>query len=869
MFIPKWKYRWQPCQGLWINSCNKLLALSAISAVISCTNVAIAQIIPDNTLGVESSSLLQGDTAINGQSADIIGSGASRGGNLFHSFETFNIAVGQQVYFKNPAGIVRIMSRVTGNQPSSILGTLGVQGDADLFLMNPNGILFGPQSKLDINGSFIGTTAERLIFEQNVEFRADNPQVSPQLSINVPLGLQFNRPPADIVAQGSGHQLLSRNPLFAFSERTGSRELDLTVNPAKTLALLGGTIDLKGSILTAPGGSIQLGGVKAGFVSMGPSSLGWTFNYQNVQSFGDIHLSQQALVDGSGIDRGLTGTIQVQGNRLSLNDGSLLRIRNQGNHRGRSLVINASDSVSLIGTNPSANIRSGLIATSLKMGRGSDIFLSTPKLMLQDGGLISASTIGPGPGGTLIVNATESIDVLGTSPLNPLLLSLLSTSTAGSGHAGDAFISTKRLRVMAGGLVTSATLSTGKGGDLTVSASETVELVGVGPALFANSAVSASGLNSGDAGNLTINTQELVIKDGARVDASTFASGAAGSVTINASESVEVSGIAPGGRDSSLIISSANLLSPALRAAFILPPMPTGEAGSVTVATKDLRVTNGAAVSVRNDGPGDAGTLQIDANHIVLANQGRITASTQSGNGGDINLQVKNSLLLQNNSLISATANGLGDGGNINVNADLIVAFPTENSDIVADSVFGRGGKISITSKGLFGLAVRNQRTDLSEITAISQTNPTLNGIVEINNPEVDPSDSLTDLPEAISVPQTIAQGCRAGQSVGNSQFVHVGRGGLPSDPGGSQTASAVWHDLRGFQIQQALTLGHKRHSDSIPNKPEQSTTEPEPASPKIIEAQGWIHNPQGQTVLTAKLPPKQGLSQRQPSATC
>ncbi|MEM6402823.1 MAG: filamentous hemagglutinin N-terminal domain-containing protein, partial [Cyanobacteria bacterium P01_D01_bin.116] len=121
-------------------------------------NSALAQIIPDNTLGAESSRVLP-----NG-AIDKIDGGALRDKNLFHSFTEFNINNGQRVYFNNPSGIENILTRVTGGNASNILGTLGVDGAANLFLINPNGIVFGENARLDLGGSFVGTTANGLQF---------------------------------------------------------------------------------------------------------------------------------------------------------------------------------------------------------------------------------------------------------------------------------------------------------------------------------------------------------------------------------------------------------------------------------------------------------------------------------------------------------------------------------------------------------------------------------------------------------------------------------------------------------------------------------------------------------------------------------
>jgi filamentous hemagglutinin family protein len=153
----------------------------------------LAQIVPDNTLGAESSVVTP--DVINGIQGDRINGGATRGANLFHSFSDFNVGEGRGTYFANPIGIENILTRVTGGNSSNILGKLGVLGGANLFLLNPNGILFGANSSLDIQGSFLASTASSFTFPDGSEFRATNPQVPPLLTISVPLGLQYGSNP--------------------------------------------------------------------------------------------------------------------------------------------------------------------------------------------------------------------------------------------------------------------------------------------------------------------------------------------------------------------------------------------------------------------------------------------------------------------------------------------------------------------------------------------------------------------------------------------------------------------------------------------------------------------------------------------------
>ncbi|NES00629.1 MAG: filamentous hemagglutinin N-terminal domain-containing protein, partial [Symploca sp. SIO1B1] len=150
----------------------------------------LAQLTPDTTLGAESSRVTP-NVEVRGGLADLIEGGAGRGANLFHSFAQFNVQELQRVYFANPVGIENILTRVTGADPSHIFGTLGVDGAANLYLLNPHGILFGANAQLDVEGSFVGSTANAFTFEDGSSYSAANPGDSSVLTIRVPLGLQY------------------------------------------------------------------------------------------------------------------------------------------------------------------------------------------------------------------------------------------------------------------------------------------------------------------------------------------------------------------------------------------------------------------------------------------------------------------------------------------------------------------------------------------------------------------------------------------------------------------------------------------------------------------------------------------------------
>jgi len=118
--------------------------------------------------------------------------GIQKGNNLFHSFKEFYIPTGGSVTFQNSSAIKNIINRVTGGNISNIDGLIKASGNANLFLINPAGIVFSENASLDIGGSFYGTTAESIKFADGVEFSATNTE-SPLLSINVPVGLQMGQ----------------------------------------------------------------------------------------------------------------------------------------------------------------------------------------------------------------------------------------------------------------------------------------------------------------------------------------------------------------------------------------------------------------------------------------------------------------------------------------------------------------------------------------------------------------------------------------------------------------------------------------------------------------------------------------------------
>ena len=117
-----------------------------------------------------------------------IHNGIQKGNNLFHSFQEFSIPTGSTATFQNSSAIENIINRVTGGNISNIDGLIKSQGNANLFLINPSGIVFGENSRLDIGGSFLATTAESILFADGFNYSAIVSEQEPLLTVTLPLG---------------------------------------------------------------------------------------------------------------------------------------------------------------------------------------------------------------------------------------------------------------------------------------------------------------------------------------------------------------------------------------------------------------------------------------------------------------------------------------------------------------------------------------------------------------------------------------------------------------------------------------------------------------------------------------------------------
>ena len=738
----------------WYGHCLKIGIVLAATSGYLCSQRAIAQIVPDRTLGVESSVVTPVD--IKGLPSDRIDAGAIRGANLFHSFQEFNIRDGRGAYFSNPAGIENIFSRVTGTNASNIFGKLGVLGNANLFLLNPNGIIFGPNAKLDIAGSFSASTGNSFNFG-DAKFSATNPTDAPLLSVKVPLGVQFNQNQPSAIANSG----------------------NLSVGTGQNLNLMGGTVVSTGQ-LSAPGGQIAVASVPGGsVVNLSPSAQFLNVETSSpVASVGSTSLSELLTSVDERSRPGLTvnnnGQVELTGSGLPVVDGDVVA----RNVTAKTATLTANNNLTLVesqlGTTGDLNLLAGdtvrvrdsvtnpFVAQAggklLVQGRqGVDIFaLNNSSSGLVSGGdlvLRSLNTVGGDAhywaGGNFRIEKLDgSLGGL-FSPYDPIIRA--------SGDVSFQSYTGGSLHILAGGRVTIPGTVTITGADGTNGLAERVFLsdddpngirsfVDIDGANFATLDIRSGTTAFGTVG-LTPNPIPGIVPPNFSVDPT----------SVPTSANIQIGSIVneqPGGQifltnqyqPNSIAEGSINITREILRdrndpnsGSFsvitlgnpvtidarsnvqtlgIITGVAAGAGGNIKILSVGdiniLRGNNGFGAglsSVVNGGRIDqnnrSGDITLISTNGDIRTQGQVTTFTSSGQGGNIIFRARNNIII-GNEIASRVLNEnqneqRGNSGNIQINSvtgniNLGAATPSILNQIASSTPNGRGGNIVLNA---------------------------------------------------------------------------------------------------------------------------------------------------------------------------
>ena len=761
---------------------SRQAAVSILFSVLTTTMVSAQTV----TTNITSSGLNTNVTA-NGNIQNITG-GTRAGSNLFHSFGQFSVGAGDVANFQNTAVgggfplTSNILARVTGGQPSQIYGTLRTTdyGNANLFLLNPRGVVFGPTASLDIGattvlggvrgaGSFYASTADYL-----------------RLSDGVTSGYFYANPVHTDV--------LTTDPVVAFGFLTlepgttrgsiAGQGSNLSVGDGQTIGFIGGNImigvdSVSGTpaALSAPNGQIQLASAASPgeFLLAGLQSAP-NVNLDSFTSHSSVQLASGSLVDVTG-----TGKVSIRGGAFTLEvKESVLSTEAVPSPPGGATL----DTISL-------SHGSALVTSTAGSEAGADVQLVGRTISL-DGASITSITTGDGNGGAVTATADDSINLTSGTQIV--------SSTSGAGSGGDITLAATNsvlisgfdttgtltgvsgiLGVVASGLY-SLTSSSGQGGHLRVSApTGTVTIENGGT-------VGSIASGDGAGGNTTVEAETLNVIDGGQVVSFTgfdlavgdvtAGSGASGNITVTAQDALTVSGTSPDLGNDSRIWSQTLGVGKAGDISTVAPTttvesrgqlaseriLEEAASGNISVSAASSLLIDGSSSRIHSD----TGSISVSAGSATVRNQGAV------GTNGNIDVQVQSDLNITAGGTIQAD-----QGGTIGITADKVVVSGQipGRSTIKSTGVGTAAGDITITVRDL---QVADRGLIRSESTGAAQ-----NGSIFINNAD---SVAVSNLGEI----STINSGGLPGQVSVNGQTITLTQGVIRTTADGTGNASAI-----------------------------------------------------------------------------
>ena len=720
-----------------------IFMLTSLSIVFTVTTHA--EVVLDGTLGPSGS--LQGPNFAIDPSF-----GQQVGANLFHSFESFNLDSSESATFIGATDISNVINRVTGGQPSSIDGLFSSRiPNADVYFLNPAGVMFGPNAQINVPGSLYISSGDYLKLGDSGRFDASVPE-NTLLTIASPSAFGFlDNTPSNIIIAGS--QLILNN------DTKIARLLNGEDVPPDTLALIGGDIKIEDGQLISIGSDIHLVSVastgeapiesrkwtndtfahygtisitdngvfdRQGFGNIDSSGLGggevfiragqfvmdngWIFADTNGDNAGrgiNINVSDMlALQNASRITtevyarsdqllgRGNAGSININAGDISLIGGSQIQSSSQTEGLAGNITLAAQRALSIKGADSTGNYRSGILTNTLGSGAGGEMSISADALIMEDGATIRAETLGFSDAGNLSIQ-TNTLTLSNDSQIN---------------------ISTGNRNAFQG---------TGKAGQLTVVANESIS-IGGGEGY---SGLLTNTFTQGQGGSIVIMSPEVDVYEKGLIQAGTQYYGNGGSIFLN----VDTLNLSQGG----FITTAATLTS-------------SGLGGNVKVQAQNLRLSGESYISASSFGKGEAGNIILNLDDKLIMRDSFIATAATESDGGNIFITAQNYLYFLNSKISTSVGTGFGSGGNIIIRPEFVIQ---DKSPIIAEAYGGPGGNIDITTTSIYQFPPAS----LSRISASSQFG--VDGEVKIDSPEINLGDFML-LPNRMKEAQ-LYKGCQ------------------------------------------------------------------------------------------------------------
>ena len=631
--------------------------------------------------------------------------GRQVGGNLFHSFGQLGLATDESAIFTGPPTVTNLIGRVTGGTTSWIDGKIqsNIAG-ANVYLINPSGIVFGKNATVNVSGSFHASSADYIKMSDGARFQATNPDGS-TLSSAPPAAFGFlNATPGRITVNGS----------------------TLRVPSGQTLGLVGGPVSITaassasitGATLSAPAGTIRVTSV-AGPGEV-PAAKG-TGSKPTVTGYGPVVITNSSSLNVSDpLNSGSGGSVFIRADRLTVDGRSEVNGNNYGSGAGGRLVLRADGNITI---SDDATVH----ADAVGLGKGADIFVKAGSLSIS-GAEIGSTTSSGGAGGSISVNVAGALSIDGGPNLG-----ILTRSSGSAGNPGKIAVTAASLSLTNSAEISSLTSGLANSGSVFVNAG-TLDLRN-------SSKIYSNTHGPGTGGDVDVNTTTASIRDISEINAGTLGPGNAGTVRVSVLGSLSIVGppsnntfssdnnytgigtvANPGsmGNAGNVIVSAGSLSIANFLGEISSSTLGSGNAGKVSVdVVGPLSITGprgnfptGIVAAAFKEGTGNAGDVVVKAGSLSIVNQGEISAtSAGTGAGGSVTVTTPGSLLLDGMGsssgtqiAASATVTQSGQGGSVTVDAGtLTVQGGAQIASTTAGA--GNGGTVQVTAHGPLSLS--------------------------------------------------------------------------------------------------------------------------------------------------------------------